>query len=247
MRFRWTIGVVGVSAAVALAIAGHSTAGDPQAGAEAADEQTERLSYGLGFYLGEHVTAQLEADGILADTEVLTRGFVDAIQSRPSKFSQQELDQLLHELHVEMQRRMVKRLLEEDEDFRRLYEQNAARSQRFLDEHDDEAGVVELPSGIQYRVLRPGTGRKPGPTDMVTTSYRVRRMDGTEIRRVDNATFRVNSVVQGGAWVLQQMQVGAKWEAVIPPELAYGGAGRPPDIAPNETLIIEVELQEIAQ
>ena len=103
-----------------------------------------------------------------------------------------------------------------------------------------------LPSGLQYKVIQPGTGKTPGGTDKVTVHYRGTLVDGSEFdsshKRGKPASFQVGRVVKGWTEALQLMQEGAKWELFIPPELAYGERGAGARIPPNSTLIFEVEL-----
>jgi FKBP-type peptidyl-prolyl cis-trans isomerase FklB len=113
--------------------------------------------------------------------------------------------------------------------------------------------VVTLPSGLQYKILKAGTGPKPAATDEVVCNYRGILIDGTEFdssyKRGTPATFPVDKVIKGWTEALQLMPVGSKWELFVPSNLAYGerGAGqRGADvIAPNSTLIFEVELMSI--
>jgi FKBP-type peptidyl-prolyl cis-trans isomerase len=107
-------------------------------------------------------------------------------------------------------------------------------------------GTVTLPSGLQYDVLTPGSGRTPGATDSVTVHYRGTLTDGTEFDssygRGEPATFPVNRVIRGWTEALQLMKEGDKWRLTIPPQLAYGERGVPGRIPANSTLVFEVEL-----
>ncbi len=116
----------------------------------------------------------------------------------------------------------------------------------YLDENKKKPGVVTLPDGLQYRIIKTGKGPKPGPTDMVTVNYSGKLIDGTEFdssyKRNQPAQFPVNGVIPGWVEALQLMPVGSTWELVIPASLAYGDQGAPPVIGPNQTLIFQVEL-----
>lgn len=122
-------------------------------------------------------------------------------------------------------------------------------SEAFLAENKTKEGVVTLPSGLQYKVLRAGTGKSPKATDTVVTHYRGTLIDGKEFdssyRRGQPASFPVNRVIAGWTEALQLMQCGAKWQLFVPARLAYGDRGAGPDIGPGATLIFEVELIEI--
>jgi FKBP-type peptidyl-prolyl cis-trans isomerase len=106
-----------------------------------------------------------------------------------------------------------------------------------------------LPSGLQYKILKEGTGPKPAATDTVVCHYRGTLISGKEFdssyKRGQPATFPLNRVIKGWTEAVQLMPVGSKWQLFIPPDLAYGPNGAGPDIGPNATLIFEVELISI--
>jgi len=121
--------------------------------------------------------------------------------------------------------------------------------EKFLAENAKKEGVKTLPSGLQYKVILPGSGKTPKATDSVTTHYRGTLVDGTEFdssyKRGEPATFPVSGVIAGWTEALQLMKEGAKWQLVLPPSLAYGERGVGRDIGPNATLIFEVELIKV--
>jgi FKBP-type peptidyl-prolyl cis-trans isomerase len=127
-------------------------------------------------------------------------------------------------------------------------QKNLQAGEEFLAENAKRDGVVSLPSGLQYRVLEPGSGRQPAATDTVTVHYRGTLIDGTEFdssySRNKPATFRADRVIEGWREALQLMPEGAKWELFIPARLGYGerGAGK---IQPDSTLIFEVQLIKV--
>lgn len=132
---------------------------------------------------------------------------------------------------------------------RRRAEKNRKKSQTFLAENQKKEGVIVLPSGLQYKVLREGTGASPEPNDTIVTHYRGTLINGKEFdssyHRRGPVTSRISRMIPGWAEALPLMKVGAKWQLFIPPHLAYGqhGAGR--KIGPNAVLIFEVELLAI--
>jgi len=126
---------------------------------------------------------------------------------------------------------------------------NQAKATEFLQANGAKKGIVTLPSGLQYEVLKPGTGPRPKPTDTVSTHYRGTHLDGKEFDATDPkgepATFPVRGVVPGWQEALPLMPVGAKWRLFVPPALGYGDEGSPPVIEPNEVLVFEIELVKI--
>ena len=119
----------------------------------------------------------------------------------------------------------------------------------FLAANKQKSGVTVLPSGLQYSVLKVGTGKRPSTSDRVVVHYRGTSIDGKEFdssySRGQPATFPVNRVIAGWTEALQQMRTGAKWQVAIPPNLAYGRRGAGGAIGPNETLLFDIELLEI--
>jgi len=130
-------------------------------------------------------------------------------------------------------------------------ENNQAEGEAFLAENKTREGVVTLPSGLQYQVLREGNGPKPEATDRVSVHYIGSFLDGTEFNNSytggDPAIFSVNRVIAGWTEALQLMKVGAKWKLWLPPEMAYGEAGQGTQIGSNATLVFEVELLTILE
>jgi len=133
---------------------------------------------------------------------------------------------------------------------RKLGEKNKAEGETFLAENKKKEGVVSLPSGLQYKVMKAGSGKKPKVTDTVTVQYRGTLIDGTEFdssyRRGEPITFPLNTVIAGWTEALKLMEEGAKWQVFIPPNLAYGESGGG-GIGPNATLIFEIELISVQE
>lgn len=123
---------------------------------------------------------------------------------------------------------------------------NQSKGETFLTDNKSKPGVVALPSGLQYKVIKQGTGETPSANDTVTVNYAGKLINGKEFdssyKRGQPATFPVNGVIPGWTEALQLMKVGSVWELYIPANLAYGSHGAGSDIGPNETLIFKVEL-----
>src|SRR6266576_3813318 len=128
-------------------------------------------------------------------------------------------------------------------------DKNASEGTKFLEENKKKEGVKTTASGLQYKVVKEGTGAQPKPNDTVTVNYRGTLISGTEFdssyKRGEPATFPVNGVIKGWTEALQLMKAGSKYQLFIPPNLAYGERAVGPDISPNSTLIFEVELMDV--
>lgn len=128
--------------------------------------------------------------------------------------------------------------------------QNLTAGQQFLEGNRKKEGVVELPSGLQYEIIKEGSGERPTATSKVTCHYHGTLIDGTvfdsSVKRGQPATFPLNMVISGWTEALQLMPVGSKWRLYLPPQLAYGDRQTGAHIGPNSTLIFEVELLGIS-
>ena len=157
-------------------------------------------------------------------------------------------EQEIREITTAFQKEMMAK---QEELNKKLGEKNKKEGEVFLAENKKKEGVKTLPSGLQYKVIKAGTGKKPKLTDTVTTNYRGTLIDGTEFdssyRRGQPASFPVNGVIPGWTEALQLMEEGAKWQLFVPPNLAYGDRGAGRQIGPNATLIFEVELISIQE
>jgi FKBP-type peptidyl-prolyl cis-trans isomerase FklB len=197
----------------------------------------QKLSYTMGMNLGNSWKAQ----DIDVDMEFVARAVKDVMSGNPTLISESEAREIITAYSKELRTKQ--------EEKRKVQgEKNKTEGAAFLAENKGKPGVVTLPSGLQYKVMTEGKGEIPKATDMVKVNYRGTLIDGTEfdssIKRGQPAVFGVNRVVKGWTEALQLIKVGSKWQLFIPADLAYGemGSGR---IAPNATLIFEVELLAI--
>jgi FKBP-type peptidyl-prolyl cis-trans isomerase FklB len=137
----------------------------------------------------------------------------------------------------------------QEEKMKQAGDNNKKEGDAFLAANKSKPGVVTLPSGLQYKIVKEGTGPKPSASDTVVCNYRGTLINGTEFdssyKRGEPASFPVSGVIKGWTEALQLMPVGSKWELYIPPDLAYGARGAGADIGPNTTLLFEVELLSI--
>jgi FKBP-type peptidyl-prolyl cis-trans isomerase FklB len=193
--------------------------------------QKEKASYAMGMNLG----TQLHRDGITLDPALVARGMKDAMAGGKTALTEDEARTAFTQLQTEARQNMLAA--------------NRREGETFLASNKTKEGVVALPSGLQYKILAQGTGPKPTANDTVTCNYRGTLLDGKEFdssyKRGRPESFPVKGVIKGWTEALQMMPVGSKWQLFIPPDLAYGDRGAPPDIQPGDTLIFDVELLSI--
>lgn len=206
------------------------------------DAPDRELGYALGYRIGGRILADHKALGMPIDNAALARGLSDAVQGRAPRLPEAEFRRVI----VAFDEAMQKREAEFAARMAAAARVNLEKGRTYLADNVARPGVVTLPSGLQYEVLREGTGARPGPDDTVVAHYRGTRIDGTEFDGTDPAgdpaTFPLRGVVPGWQEALPRMSAGSKWRITLPPELAYGVEGSPPAIEPNEVLVFEIEL-----
>ncbi len=203
----------------------------------------EKATYALGVELGKGIRLQ----GVEVDADLLVKGLQDALSDGPFLLGDDELRKGLATYKSEVRRTQLER--RQKLAGAALAEENRKAGEAFLAANKGKEGVVTLPSGLQYRILKQGDGRKPVATDTIACRYRGTSIDGTEFessyRAGKPATFKVAEVIPGWREALLLMPAGSRWQLFVPPQLAYGERAAPPGIGPNATLIFELELVAI--
>ncbi|WP_418800909.1 FKBP-type peptidyl-prolyl cis-trans isomerase [Porphyromonas sp.] len=192
----------------------------------------DEVSYALGLSIGQN----FKASGIKAITsEDFIAGLQDALAEREPKLTNERAREVINQLFMRLQQEEA--------------ELNAAAGKEYQEIMRHKSGVVTLPSGLQYEIIKEGKGAKPKATDKVRVHYHGTLINGvvfdSSVERGEPAEFPLNAVIPGWTEILQLMPVGSKWRVVIPSELAYGSRGAGDVIRPNMTLIFEIELLDI--
>jgi FKBP-type peptidyl-prolyl cis-trans isomerase FklB len=201
-------------------------------------DQKDKASYSIGYDIGSTFKKQ----NIELNTDALFSGLKEGLAGKEASLSKEEREKTLEAFQKEMMEKQAAASKE-------AATKNAAEGEKFLAENKKKEGVKTTASGLQYKVLKEGSGPSPKDTDTVVTNYKGTLLDGTEFdssyKRNEPATFPVNRVIKGWTEALQLMKPGAKYQLFIPASLAYGERGAGRDIGPNATLIFEVELLSI--
>jgi FKBP-type peptidyl-prolyl cis-trans isomerase FklB len=226
------------SAAPPAAKAHRATTAKSPAAPLALTTQKDKFSYALGMNLG----TTLHKQSVPVDPNILARGLKDALAGGKTALTEDQARATLMEVQTEMRKK-------QEEQMQIAGEASKKEGEAFLAANKTKDGVVTLPSGLQYKILTPGTGPKPTTSDSVVCNYRGTLIDGTEFdssyKRGQPATFPVTGVIKGWTEALQLMPVGSKWQLFVPSDMAYGERSPAPQIGPNSTLIFEVELLSI--
>jgi FKBP-type peptidyl-prolyl cis-trans isomerase FklB len=205
----------------------------------AQDVNTEKgkLSYAVGWDIG----ADIARRSTEFDVESLITAIRDVVAEKDPQVTPEEMRTMLTALQEKVRAEQV-------EQFRVLSEENQAASEAFLTANKSKTGIVALPSGVQYRIIEEGEGKRPGLESKVTVHYRGSKLDGREFdssfARGTPEEFTVNAVLKGWQEVLPLMKAGSTWQIFVPPELAFGARGNPP-VGPNEALMFDLKLVEL--
>ena len=213
------------------ALTGRSVADEP-ATLKTPKEQTS-------YIVGVDMARNFKRQGMDVDIDLLVKGLKDGLSGEKLMIPEADFRQSLIMIQNDMRarQRMAGRT---------AVEINKSRGAAFLAENKTKEGVTTLPSGLQYKILKTGDGKKPVAGDTVECNYRGIRLDGTQFTSTNPGnpvTFKVSETAVA-AWkeALALMPAGSKWQLFIPPQLAYGTTGAGRDVGPNETVIFDLEL-----
>jgi FKBP-type peptidyl-prolyl cis-trans isomerase FklB len=198
---------------------------------------TDVASYAIGLNIGANLAGE-QVQPVDINKEDFLKGVFDSLEGKDMAVSREQLQAAMEAFSQKMQARFA------EKSKRKLDESN-----KFLEENKKKEGIQVTQTGLQYKVIKAGTGASPAATNQVTVHYEGKLINGqvfdSSIRRGQPATFGVSQVIPGWTEALQRMKVGDKWMLFIPPGLAYGERGSQGAIGPNEALIFEVELLEV--
>lgn len=211
----------------------------------ARDVPVDDVSYSIGYDLGLETLERLRADGVRVNHEEIAKGLLAALNEQPARLDEHRRSHLLRIVEEEVRRREAALLRDTDPAFRALAEENLRQSKAFHEMVGKEPGVTTMPDGLQYKVVEEGAGEKPGPASTVVVSFRATRIDGSVFASGAMEPVVIGETVPGVQKFVQMMPVGSRWRVAIPPSLAFGDLGLPPDLGPNESILVDVTLHEI--
>ncbi len=230
IKMKWMAG------AVIVAMSAPLFAADATAPALATTE--DKVSYSIGSDLGKNLKRQ----GIGINPSVFARGMEDGMKGGTLLMTDEEMKKVLSDFEKEMMNKRASEMNKQAED-------NKTKGEAFLKENKSKPGVVSLPSGLQYKIVKTGTGVKPTKEDTVTVEYTGRLLNGDVFDSTEKAgkpvSFKLTQVIPGWTEALQLMPAGSTWEVYIPSKLAYGARSVGGAIGPNETLVFNVHLIDV--
>ena len=203
--------------------------------AKIANNQTDKLSYAIGVQTGK----AFKTHNIKINPQAFSAGLEDATAGKSYQVSQTEMSKVLMAFRKESMEKLQAQV-------QQMATDNAKKGAAFLAANKNQSGVTTTSSGLQYKILKKGTGQSPTLNDTVTVNYQGSLISGkvfdSSYKRGKPVTFPVNGVIKGWQEALTMMKPGAVWMLYIPAKLAYGSQGAPGAIGPNETLIFKVQL-----
>lgn len=234
MKSRWMIAALLTACAGGVLAQGAAPAAAPAA---APTIDRNKVSYAIGYEIGkDFVEKKMDVD-----LQTVIRAIQDGYAKRQPAVPEDQMREAMGVMREKM-------LAEARTRFEALARENKSKSDKFLAENRSKKGIVALPSGIQYRVIEDGTGKRATPTAEVTVHYRGSLSSGLEFdssfARGQPASFKVDSVIDGWKEILPMMKVGDHWQVFLPPEKAYGLRGQGP-IGPNEALVFDIKLVDV--
>jgi FKBP-type peptidyl-prolyl cis-trans isomerase FklB len=198
----------------------------------------DKASYAIGMNIGKG----LHKDSVDVDPAILLRGLKDGMAGGKTLLTDDEAKSAMVAIQADLRKKQEAKMAIAGD-------ANKKEGDEFLAQNKTKEGVVTLPSGLQYKILKEGTGPKPSASDSVVCNYKGTLIDNTEFdssyKRGQPATFPVGQVIKGWTEALQLMPVGSKWQVFVPSDLAYGPRAPGGAIGPNATLIFEIELLSI--
>lgn len=198
----------------------------------------DKVSYAMGASLGK----RLKMLNIPLDQAKFTAGLSDAITGKTLKMTDEEMQQTLKDFQMYL-------IQQKSEEYQKAQVTNQKESDEFFQKNKTKPGVITLADGLQYKVIKEGSGSKASKNDSVTLDYVGSTLDGKEFDSSASAgkpiTVQVGYLVPGMAEALQLMKAGSTWEIYIPPKLGYGDRGAPPKIGPNQGLIFKVTVVSV--
>ena len=202
------------------------------------ETEIEKFSYALGM----NIAASVLQLPIEVNREIIIDTVMELLRGGKPELAEKEYHETMQAFQKKLQETVQAKTQE-------IAKANLEEGKKFLEENAKKAGVVETESGLQYEVIQEGTGASPKAEDVVKVHYEGKLLNGnifdSSIKRGEPAEFALNQVIPGWTEGVQLMKVGAKYRFYIPGKLAYGERGAGEFIAPNSTLIFEVELLEV--
>lgn len=207
-------------------------------------EADPKMAYALGLGLGQRVREALIRDGITADNALIIRGMLDGLHDFPSLYPDDEMQAAIAQIEKTIRTRQMEKLMAADPAIKKLAADNLEKSRAQMAHLAKLTDVEELPGGVLVRVINRGEGAFVGNAKWIVGRFEVALADGTVVDPMSDKPRRFPTLKLPPAVMeaIRPMRVGSRWRIALPPEQAFGLAGKPPTIGPNQALLLDVEL-----
>jgi len=247
---RSQVAALGLGLCLGLGLAGISAPASGQDGKPAADAAALDMKSKVGYSIGLNLGKNLKAGAVDVDLDLLARGVKDGLNGSQQLLTDEQIQAVMTAFTEQLKAKQMAAQKAAMEKGAASGDKNAREGAAFLAKNKAQPGVNTLPSGLQYKVIKEGTGKMPTADDTVSAHYRGTLIDGTEFessyKQGQPLTIPVNGVIPGWTEALLKMKVGSKWQLFIPANLAYGANPRPGGpIGPNAALLFDIELLKI--
>jgi FKBP-type peptidyl-prolyl cis-trans isomerase FklB len=200
----------------------------------------------VSYAIGMSVARTIKRQELTVDVDTIATAMKDVLGDRPTRFTEKQLTEVMQQMQGAMRAKMQAEREVQRAKMEKEGETNKMLGEAFLAKNAKADGVKTLTNGLQYKVIKDGTGPIPASNDIVTVSYAGRLIDGTEFDHNTSFTTAINGrIIKGWSAVLSMMKVGSKWEVTIPSELGYGPKGSGAKIGPNSVLVFDMELLSV--
>lgn len=207
-----------------------------------------QFAYAAGMIFAQRVSQQLKTDGLTVDNELIVQGVRDGLMGNAPRYSQDQMDDAMSRVEMAILQRRAEKQYAADPSFRKMADENLKNSQQGIALYAMRPGVEADASGIFVNVLKPGTGRYVANATSIALNFELSLIDGALVQQTDPGKPRDIPMVRlppAVASVIRGLRVGDKARLAIPADKAYGLAGRPPQLGPNQALLVDLEIVSV--
>ena len=202
-------------------------------------------SYAVGLTVGRHLRAAFIEDGMTADTESILVGMRDGLAGRKPPHDEDRIEEAVLAIEHKARLRQAQKRYDADPAFRKMADENLMRAREQMDRYSRRAGVEKLPNGVLFQTLVEGEGDFVAGAEFVTAHFAMYTGDLVKVRSTDPGKpteLKLSRIKPVVADVVRECRVGGTYRVAIPPELAFGLAGNPPVVGPNQAILMQFEI-----
>jgi FKBP-type peptidyl-prolyl cis-trans isomerase FklB len=209
----------------------------------------DSVSYAIGANIGKNLRMDLKRNNIMVDWNLLSKALISQMIDTVDMFTEDQKRMILEKFQAQMQQKEMKKQQQEMVKQQAQASENKKKGEEFLAENKKKPGIITTPSGLQYKIIKKGTGKTPSDTDVVTVNYEGKLINGiifdSSYPSKQPVSFKLNEVIKGWIEGLKLIRENGKIELYIPSDIGYGDHAMGDKIPPGSTLIFQVELIKV--